>query len=111
MSSAGRDRLLHVFDCDQDYGLVQTLDDHSAAITAISFTDDVETGQMKMISCGADKSILFRNAQTVRVRFFTLNLMFVKVICGGHMICACSKIMVWEYVKKSKNVKNNSFQR
>ena len=72
LSSAGRDRLLHVFDCDQDYGLVQTLDDHSAAITAIRFTDDVETGQMKMISCGADKSILFRNAQMVRIEQYCI---------------------------------------
>ena len=74
LTSAGRDRLLHVFDCEQDYGLVQTLDDHSAAITAIRFagsevTDPAATTpspkQLKMITCGADKSILFRNAVTV----------------------------------------------
>ena len=73
LTSAGRDRLLHVFDCDQDYGLVQTLDDHSAAITAIRFAatkieaeDAPAMRTLKMITCGADKSILFRNAVKVR---------------------------------------------
>jgi WD40 repeat protein len=76
LTSAGRDRLLHVFDCEQDYGLVQTLDDHSAAITAIRFAtatpdtaDPNAEHTLKMITCGADKSILFRNATKVRMLF------------------------------------------
>ena len=64
LASAGRDRLLHLFDMDQNYGLVQTLDDHSSAITAVRFTD--LDGQLNMLSCGADKSLLFRTAQFVR---------------------------------------------
>ena len=63
LATASRDRLLHVFDVNLDYGLVQTLDDHSAAITAVRFTrlDD----QLMMISCGIDKSLLFRTALLV----------------------------------------------
>ncbi|XP_071078858.1 mitogen-activated protein kinase-binding protein 1-like [Haliotis cracherodii] len=60
LASASRDRLIHVFDVEQKYGLLQTLDDHSASIQAVRFTD--HDNQLKMLSCGADKSLLFRNA-------------------------------------------------
>lgn len=63
LSSASRDRLIHVFDAEQDYTLIQTLDDHSSSITAVNFTEN--DGQLKMLSCGADKSVLFRTAQQV----------------------------------------------
>ncbi|KAI8359604.1 hypothetical protein B0O80DRAFT_440656 [Mortierella sp. GBAus27b] len=57
IASAGRDRLLHVFDVQNDYHLLQTLDDHSSSITCIKFTADGS----RMMSCGADKSVVFRN--------------------------------------------------
>ncbi|XP_069799958.1 WD repeat-containing protein 62 [Dendropsophus ebraccatus] len=61
LASASRDRLIHILNVDQDYTLLQTLDDHSSSITAVKFAGDEE--QMHMISCGADKSIYFRPAQ------------------------------------------------
>lgn len=61
LASASRDRLIHVFDVAQNYLLLQTLDDHSSSITAIKF---VGAGMnFQMISCGADKSIMFRTFQ------------------------------------------------
>ncbi|XP_059149399.1 WD repeat-containing protein 62-like [Physella acuta] len=62
LATSSRDRLIHVFDVDQNYGLVQTLGDHSSSITAVRFTDTDD--KLRMISCGADKSILLRNAVT-----------------------------------------------
>lgn len=64
LASSSRDRLIHVFDVEQQYGLLQTLSDHSSSISAVKFvnTDD----ELKMISCGADKSIMFRNLKQVR---------------------------------------------
>ncbi|KAF9142242.1 mitogen-activated protein kinase binding protein 1 [Mortierella sp. GBA39] len=59
VATAGRDRLLHIFDVQNDYALVQTLDDHSSSITCIKFAADGS----RMMSCGADKSIIFRNCQ------------------------------------------------
>ncbi|CAI9729696.1 mitogen-activated protein kinase-binding protein 1-like isoform X3 [Octopus vulgaris] len=61
LATASRDRLIHIFDVEQDYGLLQTLDDHSSSITAVKFTKN--DGQFRMLSCSADKSLLFRNAQ------------------------------------------------
>ncbi|TPX61218.1 hypothetical protein PhCBS80983_g01246 [Powellomyces hirtus] len=58
MATASRDRLLHVFDGQQDFDLVQTLDDHTSSITSIRFA---EKGK-RLISCGADKSLVFRQA-------------------------------------------------
>ncbi|XP_032597823.2 mitogen-activated protein kinase-binding protein 1 isoform X8 [Drosophila grimshawi] len=61
LASASRDRLIHVFDVSQNYLLLQTLDDHSSSITSIKF---VGAGlNFQMISCGADKSIMFRSFQ------------------------------------------------
>ncbi|XP_052106748.1 mitogen-activated protein kinase-binding protein 1-like isoform X4 [Mytilus californianus] len=61
LATSSRDRMLHVFDVEQNYKLLQTLDDHSSSITAVRFTQTEK--QLKMLSCGADKSLLFRNAQ------------------------------------------------
>ncbi|KAK1795986.1 hypothetical protein P4O66_009080 [Electrophorus voltai] len=60
LATAGRDRLIHVLDVAEDYRLLQTLDEHSSSITAIRFA--VSDGKVRMISCGADKSVYFRTA-------------------------------------------------
>ncbi|XP_070582274.1 mitogen-activated protein kinase-binding protein 1-like isoform X4 [Ptychodera flava] len=60
LASASRDRLIHIFNVQEDYALLQTLDDHSSSITAVRFTD--QPNDLHMISCGADKSIMFRTA-------------------------------------------------
>ncbi|XP_052275032.1 mitogen-activated protein kinase-binding protein 1-like isoform X2 [Dreissena polymorpha] len=70
LASSSRDRLIHVFDVEQQYGLLQTLSDHSSTISSVKFTET--DGHLKMISCGADKSILFRNLQQEPVFQFTL---------------------------------------
>ncbi|XP_074961731.1 mitogen-activated protein kinase-binding protein 1 isoform X3 [Phalacrocorax aristotelis] len=61
LASASRDRLIHVLDAGKDYSLQQTLDEHSSSITAVKFA--ANDGKVRMISCGADKSIYFRTAQ------------------------------------------------
>nr|XP_016847564.1 PREDICTED: mitogen-activated protein kinase-binding protein 1 isoform X1 [Anolis carolinensis]XP_016847568.1 PREDICTED: mitogen-activated protein kinase-binding protein 1 isoform X1 [Anolis carolinensis] len=61
LASASRDRLIHVLDAGRDYSLQQTLDEHSSSITAVKFA--ANDGKVRMISCGADKSIYFRTAQ------------------------------------------------
>ncbi|TSN57726.1 Mitogen-activated protein kinase-binding protein 1 [Bagarius yarrelli] len=61
LASAGRDRLVHLFNMDESYSLVQTVYDHSASVTAIKFSG-VGT-KVSMVSCGADKSIYFLSAE------------------------------------------------
>lgn len=61
LASASRDRLIHVFDVEQNYRILQTLDDHSSSITSVKFIG--AGGAFQMISCGADKSIIFRTFQ------------------------------------------------
>lgn len=58
LASASRDRLIHVFDVENGYNFLQTLDDHSSSITAVRFLSS--QGNLQMVSCGADKSIIFR---------------------------------------------------
>ncbi|XP_060533650.1 mitogen-activated protein kinase-binding protein 1 isoform X2 [Cylas formicarius] len=59
LASASRDRLIHVFDTKQGYDFVQTLDDHSSSITAVRFLN--HSNNIQMVSCGADKSLIFRS--------------------------------------------------
>ncbi|XP_076022162.1 mitogen-activated protein kinase-binding protein 1 [Genypterus blacodes] len=61
LATASRDRLIHVLDGGREYSLLQTLDEHSSSITAVRFA--VNEGKVRMISCGADKSVYFRTAQ------------------------------------------------
>ncbi|KAI8642645.1 hypothetical protein BD408DRAFT_416281 [Parasitella parasitica] len=57
IATASRDRLLHIFDVKSNFQLVQSLDDHSSSITAVKFSEDSN----RLISCGADKGIIFRH--------------------------------------------------
>ncbi|XP_029373755.1 WD repeat-containing protein 62 isoform X2 [Echeneis naucrates] len=61
LASASRDRLIHIFNVEKNYSLEQTLNDHSASITAVKFTG--ESPEVRMVSCGADKSIYFQTAE------------------------------------------------
>ncbi|KAF1393458.1 hypothetical protein PFLUV_G00015940 [Perca fluviatilis] len=63
LASASRDRLIHVFNLEKNYSLEQTLSDHSASITAVKFTG--ESPEVRLVSCGADKSIYFQTAEQV----------------------------------------------
>ncbi|XP_073667593.1 mitogen-activated protein kinase-binding protein 1-like [Paramisgurnus dabryanus] len=63
--TASRDVLIHVLDVDKGYSLIQTLDHHTSCVTAVHFT--VSDGEVKLISCGSDKSLYFHTAhKTVR---------------------------------------------
>lgn len=81
LASASRDRLIHIFDTKkvqnskinltdwvfcvlQGYDFVQTLDDHSSSITAVRFLN--HPNSLSMVSCGADKSLIFRSLEEVR---------------------------------------------
>lgn len=65
LASASRDRLIHVFNVDEGYNFLQTLDDHSSSITAVRFFNQTnQTDKVQMVSCGADKSIIFRQLQS-----------------------------------------------
>lgn len=55
---------MHIFDVRREFRLLQTLDEHSSSITAVKFSD---RGR-RIISCGADKSIVFRSKQEVLYR-------------------------------------------
>ncbi|XP_053594932.1 mitogen-activated protein kinase-binding protein 1 isoform X1 [Microplitis demolitor] len=63
LASASRDRLIHVFNVDEGYNFLQTLDDHSSSITAVRFFKTTQSDKIQMVSCGADKSIIFRQLQ------------------------------------------------
>lgn len=77
LASASRDRLIHVFCVNEGYNFLQTLDDHSSSITAVRFFNQTnQNNQLQMVSCSADKSIIFRQLQEVNISIFYLYLIF-----------------------------------
>lgn len=60
LCTSSRDRVIHVFAPRQDYSRVQTLADHSGVVNSALFFESEETRRIYLISCGADRSLLFR---------------------------------------------------
>ncbi|XP_038701339.1 mitogen-activated protein kinase-binding protein 1 isoform X1 [Tripterygium wilfordii] len=54
--SGGRDKIIHLYDVKRNFDLIETIDDHSAAVTSVKLTCH---GQ-KIISCSADRSLVLR---------------------------------------------------
>ena len=59
LASGSRDRLIHIFDVDADYKPVLTIDDHNSSIADLAFVRS--EGVDRLISCAADRSIVFRS--------------------------------------------------
>uniref|UniRef100_A0A5K3ERM1 ANAPC4_WD40 domain-containing protein n=1 Tax=Mesocestoides corti TaxID=53468 RepID=A0A5K3ERM1_MESCO len=60
LCTSSRDRVIHVFAPRQDYSRVQTLADHSGIVNSALFVECEENRKIYLISCGADRSLLFR---------------------------------------------------
>ncbi|KAJ4823364.1 hypothetical protein Tsubulata_027311 [Turnera subulata] len=57
LASGGRDRIIHLYDAKRNFDLIGSIDDHSAAVTSVKLTRDGD----KMLSCSADRSLVFRD--------------------------------------------------
>lgn len=67
LATASRDRMVHVFsNTDDTYQPIQSLPDHSAAVTAVCFTE--RDGNTQLLSAGADKSIIYHALDIDEVR-------------------------------------------
>jgi WD40 repeat protein len=61
VASAGRDRMVQLFQrYEEDFQLIQTMDDHVGAVTQLLFINDGE----KLLSSSADRTILVRDRVT-----------------------------------------------
>jgi len=58
LASASRDRLVHMFDVDNDFEFLTTVDEHSSVVTSVDFITSGEDDIL--VSSGADKSIISR---------------------------------------------------
>ncbi|XVE76508.1 hypothetical protein DITRI_Ditri12bG0179300 [Diplodiscus trichospermus] len=57
LASGGRDRIIHLFDVKRNFDLIESIDDHSAAVTSVKLA----CNGCKMLSCSADRSLVFRD--------------------------------------------------
>ncbi|XP_057695950.1 WD repeat-containing protein 62 isoform X1 [Corythoichthys intestinalis] len=109
LASAGRDRLIRVFNADAGYRLEQTLGDHSAAVLAVKIAGDGTS--LRMVSCGTDKSVYFYSwERTGRAGSFRRTRHLVEktaphdmdlAASGTHVAVACQDRMVRVYDVKT----------
>ncbi|XP_037495031.1 mitogen-activated protein kinase-binding protein 1 [Jatropha curcas] len=57
LASGGRDRIIHLYDVKRNFDLIESIDDHSAAVTSVKLT----CRDCKILSCSADRSLVFRD--------------------------------------------------
>ena len=60
LASGSRDRLIHVYNVNRNFEFVVSIDDHNASISALKFAYLKSKGSLILVSCGADKSLIFR---------------------------------------------------
>lgn len=78
LATASRDRMVHVFtSVENSYQPVQSLPDHSAAVTAIGFTKLED--RLQLLSSGADKSIIFHAMEKNEVSWEGLRSQFLEI--------------------------------
>ncbi|GMI71397.1 hypothetical protein like AT3G09080 [Hibiscus trionum] len=57
LASGGRDRIIHLHDVKRNFELIESIDDHSAAVTSVQLA----CNGCKILSCSADRSLVFRD--------------------------------------------------
>jgi WD40 repeat protein len=65
LASAGRDRLIHVFNASQNYAPIHTLDHHTSSVTVAKFTSDGR----RLLTCGGDRTIAFSSVDGPTVKY------------------------------------------
>ena len=61
IASSGKDRMIQLFSCTEDsFDLVQTMDDHVAAVSNLLFVNDGE----RLLSSSADRTVIIRDRLT-----------------------------------------------
>ena len=79
--------MVHIFQCSpgqSGYQPVQSLPDHSAAVTAVKFAPSKDSG-LQLLSSGADKSIIFHTLEKVRFCEYLLFNIFIG-LCAYNII-------------------------
>ncbi|XP_028787401.1 mitogen-activated protein kinase-binding protein 1 isoform X2 [Neltuma alba] len=57
LASGGRDCIINLYDVGRNFNLIDSIDDHSAAVTSIKITSN----NCKILSCSADSSLVLRD--------------------------------------------------
>ena len=60
LASGSRDRLIHIYNVNKNFEFIGSIDDHNASISALKFAYVKSKGSLILVSCGADKSLIFR---------------------------------------------------
>ncbi|KAE9553110.1 hypothetical protein FO519_003663 [Halicephalobus sp. NKZ332] len=58
LATGGRDRLIHLFDADNNYAHIQSVEDHSSSVNSIKFV--ANPVGFEMFTCGTDKLVVIR---------------------------------------------------
>jgi len=112
LASASRDRLIHLFDVDNNFEFLTTVDEHSSCVTSVDFLTNGD--EDVLISSGADKSILSRKVSydndggislTRSQHIVCKTVPYDMVVGGSQILVACQDRAVRSYPTNCPNSK------
>jgi len=112
LASASRDRLIHLFDVDNNFEFLTTVDEHSSCVTSVDFLTNGD--EDVLISSGADKSIISRKvvydndggiSLTRSQHIVCKTVPYDMVVGGSQILVACQDRAVRSYPTNCPNSK------
>lgn len=128
LATGSRDRLIHIFSSEEGYHDVNSLEGHSSSIIALKFAFDPdeteESKRLKLLSCGADKTIIYRsvedptNIQIYHKEVIKNNKFASMDVQGRHVVAGLDKLVTVTdiathtktYEKKPEKIKSTGSQ-
>uniref|UniRef100_A0A914C1N5 MABP1/WDR62 second WD40 domain-containing protein n=1 Tax=Acrobeloides nanus TaxID=290746 RepID=A0A914C1N5_9BILA len=110
-ASGSRDRLIHLYDAENDYSHLETIDDHTSSINSIKFCPSADG--FEMLTCATDKLVVIRHVhcppsdssfQLERVNQIAsqFGLNYLTVSPEGLLIAACQDRQLRTYTISGK---------
>ncbi|KAK4270452.1 hypothetical protein QN277_023488 [Acacia crassicarpa] len=78
LASGGRDCIINLYDVERNFNLIDSIDDHSAAVTCIKITSN----NCKILSCSADSSLVLRDIRIAEAGYKILQQHCLKASNG-----------------------------
>lgn len=128
LASGSRDRHTHFYSSDNSYEYIDTLEGHSSSIVKIRFAFDKsepdESKRLKLITAGADKTILFRKVENYKdISIFhkevlknnkiaSMDVQNNKLVCGHDKMVTVTHIpsRTRVYEKKAEKLRGSGTQ-
>lgn len=127
LASGSRDRNIIIYEGAQTYSEINQLEGHSSSIISVRFAFDPdekdESKRLKLLTCGADKTIIYRNVENpksisiyhkevLKTKMVAMEVQGTKVVSGHDKLVTVSDLRTHTrlYDKKPEKIKSTGPQ-